>query len=787
MKDDFGRMDAAWMKRGAVAVILAGTVFGVPASADGAVRPSVADEVRSIETARLGVPRPASIELAAGGRALRVAGGGRGRRIRVTTERSLGRAPARTSERRSASAFGARLVLNRRRQAIIRVDGGARRTLVALRGRTPERWRAIAFNRADRLVYVLGRRTLLGFDARGRHMHTVDLRPLGIEDAGGLAFARTGDPTDDPALRHLYVADRGGAGAASGRVVEARVEAVGAVAAAVTEVKARHVQMISTAVFSPSSPDPSGIAYVGGGDRFIISDSEVEEVAIWRGVNLFSTVRGALTGTGLGTTYPYNKEPTGLGYDPATQTLYASDDDGDRVSVIRPGPDGRHGTADDTWTRFSTAAFDSYDAEGVEYDPATGNVFICDGSGLEIFRVDPVNGVFGDAGDRVTHFDLAVYGQKDCEGLGIDARRGTLLAVDPSRRKLLELSKGGDLVSVIDLSALPASIRSTAGLASVTMAPTSDPTDDPSVMDYWMADRQVDNGADPNENDGLIHEFSVPIAPPADAPPTATITRPAAGAGVSGVVAVQANATDDSGVVASVQVRVDGVTVGTDADGGDGWAVDWDSRNVANGGHAITVIAKDGAGNLGASAPVQVVVQNGGALSVPVRAGSDDASELQNGQVNRTTGDLELGTDLGTPTTTGVRFSGLTIPRGSRITKATVQFNADELDRQAASLTVRAQAADSALAFTSTAFNVSSRPRTAASVAWSPPTWTVFGAAGAEQRTPDLRALLQAVVDRPGWASGNAVAFIVTGTGRRTAESFEGGIPPVLDVEFLAP
>jgi hypothetical protein len=47
-----------------------------------------------------------------------------------------------------------------------------------------------------------------------------------------------------------------------------------------------------------------------------------------------------------------------------------------------------------------------------------------------------------------------------------------------------------------------------------------------------------------------------------------------------------------------------------------------------------------------------------------------------------------------------------------------------------------------------------------------------------------LSAVLQEVVNRAGWASGNALAIIITGSGRRTAESFEGGPKPILHLEY---
>ena len=73
-------------------------------------------------------------------------------------------------------------------------------------------------------------------------------------------------------------------------------------------------------------------------------------------------------------------------------------------------------------------------------------------------------------------------------------------------------------------------------------------------------------------------------------------------------------------------------------------------------------------------------------------------------------------------------------------------------------------------------------------MSWSPPAWTLVGEAGASQRTPELSSVLQEIVGRPGWASGNALALIITGTGHRTAESFEGKVAAaaLLHVEFAS-
>lgn len=105
----------------------------------------------------------------------------------------------------------------------------------------------------------------------------------------------------------------------------------------------------------------------------------------------------------------------------------------------------------------------------------------------------------------------------------------------------------------------------------------------------------------------------------------------------------------------------------------------------------------------------------------------------------------------------------------------------------ATSLTIEGEASDPSLQFESIAGNITSRPPTVASVVWSPPEWPTVGEAGLAQRTPDLAAIIQEVVDGPGWASGKALVVIIkAGVGDRTAESFEGDPAgaPLLHVEY---
>jgi hypothetical protein len=174
-----------------------------------------------------------------------------------------------------------------------------------------------------------------------------------------------------------------------------------------------------------------------------------------------------------------------------------------------------------------------------------------------------------------------------------------------------------------------------------------------------------------------------------------------------------------------------------------------------------------------------------GILDRRIAAKNDDAEQQASGSMVLSSSDLELVND-GSAQTVGLRFTGITIPPGATITRAYLQFTVDEATSEVTTLSIEGQASDNALAFSSATGNISSRPRTATPVVWSVPNWSPVGAAGPAQQSPDISSLVQQIVNRAGWTSGNSLALIITGTGRRAAEAFESGAAtaPLLHVEY---
>jgi hypothetical protein len=173
-------------------------------------------------------------------------------------------------------------------------------------------------------------------------------------------------------------------------------------------------------------------------------------------------------------------------------------------------------------------------------------------------------------------------------------------------------------------------------------------------------------------------------------------------------------------------------------------------------------------------------------VEVRIAADSDDAEQTNTGSVTTSSSDLELVVDGSDVQLVGLRFPGMAIPPGAFIEQAWVQFQVDEVSTGAASLAIQGETTPQAPTFAETSNNVSLRPRTTASVPWSPVAWNTVGEQGPDQRTPNLAPVVQELVSAATWASGDPIVLIVTGSGRRTAEAFDGAPAgaPLLHVEY---
>ena len=99
-------------------------------------------------------------------------------------------------------------------------------------------------------------------------------------------------------------------------------------------------------------------------------------------------------------------------------------------------------------------------------------------------------------------------------------------------------------------------------------------------------------------------------------PPSVGVNSPAAGATVSGRIALAADASDNVGV-AGVEFRMDGIRLGMEVTSAP-FVFDWDTTLSPNGPHVLTVVARDAAGNTATSNSLQVTVSNAVSLPLPM-------------------------------------------------------------------------------------------------------------------------------------------------------------------------
>lgn len=250
---------------------------------------------------------------------------------------------------------------------------------------------------------------------------------------------------------------------------------------------------------------------------------------------------------------------------------------------------------------------------------------------------------------------------------------------------------------------------------------------------------------------------------------------------------ITADASDVGGSVQEVKFYVNDVFVGSDfsAPYSYNWTIPSDDEYVIT----AWAIDNDGWHNVSDNTIIHVgqttIVGN-------IINNDDDAEEYKDdGSVDLSSTDLELCIeDWVWPISdedqwVGLRFQNLAIPQGATISGAYIQFTSDSDESDPATATIYAQDIDNATIFLGNDYNLSSRTRTSTSIPWTHVGWN-DGDETTSQRTPEIKQLVQQIVNRPGWQLGNSMAFLFEGTGTRSAYSRDedAGKSPTLHITY---
>lgn len=178
-------------------------------------------------------------------------------------------------------------------------------------------------------------------------------------------------------------------------------------------------------------------------------------------------------------------------------------------------------------------------------------------------------------------------------------------------------------------------------------------------------------------------------------------------------------------------------------------------------------------------------------LNLQVGAGNDDAHESGISTAFNAvaaTVDIRANSSGSSRRNGGFRFTNVTIPPGSTISAATISIWPTSASFDDMLADWYADDVDNAADFAASA-TVTGRTRTTATVLWSADS---IGS-GAFVSSPDLAAVIQEVIDRAGWASGNALVILAIGRSSATknanAESYDStpAHAAKLDITYTAP
>jgi sugar lactone lactonase YvrE len=263
----------------------------------------------------------------------------------------------------------------------------------------------------------------------------------------------------------------------------------------------RLVRWSRTSTWSPASPDPTGLTYIARSGRFMISDSEVDEGALWRGKNLFIAGRkgGLLATRRLRVTM----EPEGLAWNGAKRFLYAADDDLDAIFRFGPGRDGVIGTGDDKVAKLlNTRRFGSFDPEGLAWNPRAQMLIFVDATDGKVYKIRRGRDLrFGTTDDTVARFGTFRYGFTDPESVTWDKATRHLFIASSRNSFIIQTTMTGALVRRIEMPFCGAACN----FSGLAFAPGTDG----SPRRLYLTDRGKDNDAFPDPadyNDGKLYQ-----------------------------------------------------------------------------------------------------------------------------------------------------------------------------------------------------------------------------------------------------------------------------------------
>jgi len=260
-------------------------------------------------------------------------------------------------------------------------------------------------------------------------------------------------------------------------------------------------------------PHPSGLAFAPGANAFLLADA--------RGAGELVQLSPLADPLGAVQLPAALADPLNMAFDSAAARLVIFD--AAAVQLLDVQELHGRGLAPAAITRSTAQRFGVQRPQGLAFDPTSGRLFVLDGAGPGVARVDPAlvagaGAVAGLRDRRVAQVDLRALGVADLHGLAFNPRDGHLYLLSRARQTLYEITIDGKLVATRDLAGIGATLSDP---QAMVFAPSGDQTDDPTQLSLYIADSRSN---DPWQRSGRIVELS--LTQPALVEVAATTVQP---------------------------------------------------------------------------------------------------------------------------------------------------------------------------------------------------------------------------------------------------------------------
>lgn len=444
--------------------------------------------------------------------------------------------------------------------------------------------------------------------------------------------------------------------------------------------------------------------------------------------------------------------PINIAYDDVGERLFMLDVTRSELAQAQVGEQGIADPA--TLKRIDISRLGLVDVQGISVDSARERLFILDSAAARI--VNMAIDVTLDLNEApVTIIDLAHLDETALRGIAIHPASHNLFIFSPIEEVLLELTPTGQFVSRYDLAELH--LTDVRGMA---FGLSADLTDRPETMHLFIADSglftdQLRRSSIPNIEETT--ELYIPLRQP-----------------TNGHVAA-------SGSIHNIQQTTTIPVYGKIVE----LALNPLQCNCTP---SLTALIPP---PIATSIPItpSTPAESAYTLSIRIVNSEDDAEENYNGNrsIDLHSSDLELVRQGNAEQLVGIRFASVPIPTTATIFNAYLEFVVDEAESEPTTLAFRGEAADNSARFTAVDGNISDRLLTHRSVtlAGVAPWVQIHG----KHRSPNLASIVHEIMARDGWHSGSALTFVISGSGKRTVESYDGNpdLAPRLYIEYGLP